>query len=253
MKTRFIITLSAIAAAVFSLSSCNEKTGPDYTILYPNALVTVKNSSEGAFYLQLDDKTTLFPVNVQKSPFGDKQVRALCNFDFVEGKSEHFDRNVKLHWIDSVRTKDMVYTTGSKEEDELVYGTAPLEIYNSWITVLEDGYLTLSFCGVWGNINIPHSIDLVAGTDPEDPYLLELRHNDDKDNVYVGGTKVNGVIAFKLGYLPDTNGETVKLKIRFRSIFGEERTVAFDYCTGESSSVKAQLDLNSLTRGLAIE
>lgn len=252
MKTR-IFMFAAIASAMLTLSSCNEKQGPDYTFVYPNALVTAKTSADDVFYLQLDDKTTLFPVNVSKSPFGDKEVRALCNFDFVEGSSEHYDRNVKLHWIDSVRTKDMVFTLGTKEDDEKAYGKAPVEIYNSWITVLEDGYLTLSICGIWGNPSIKHGIDLVAGVDPQDPYLLELRHNDDNDNIYVSGTRVNSIVAFKLKYLPDTNGETVKLKIRFNSLLGGERTVAFDYCTGAASTTGEAPQMTSLKRGVAIQ
>ena len=63
MKTR-IFMFAAIATAVLTLSSCNEKQGPDYTFVYPNALVTAKTSADDVFYLQLDDKTTLFPVNV---------------------------------------------------------------------------------------------------------------------------------------------------------------------------------------------
>ena len=250
MKKR-LFTLMSIAAALVSFSSCNKDNGPEYYITYPNALVTAKTSAEDVFYLQLDDKTTLRPVNVSKSPFGDKEVRALCYFDFVEGKPEHFDRDVKLHWIDSVRTKSTVMSFGDEDMDEEVYGDEAIEIYNNWITVLEDGYL--SFCAYWGNPNIKHSIDLVAGVDENDPYLLDLRHNNLNDNIYVGAQRGNGIIAFKLNHLPDTKGETVKLKIRYNSLMGGQRIISFDYRTGQSSGTGSAPSLTGLTKGLSVE
>lgn len=39
---------------------------------YANALVTVKLSADNTPYLQLDDSTTLRPVNMPTSPFGEK-------------------------------------------------------------------------------------------------------------------------------------------------------------------------------------
>ena len=35
-------------------------------------------------FLQLDDKTTLLPTNMTKSPYGEKEVRALVNYKEVE-------------------------------------------------------------------------------------------------------------------------------------------------------------------------
>ena len=52
-----------------------------YGKVIPNALVTVKNVDDGSFFLQLDDSTTLLPINVASSPFGEKEVRALVNYD----------------------------------------------------------------------------------------------------------------------------------------------------------------------------
>lgn len=249
----FFIKISAIAASILALASCNQKQSPDYTLVYPNALVTVKTSAEDVFYLQLDDNTTLLPVNAQKSPFGKKEVRALCNLEFLEEKADKFDRKVRLNWIDSVRTKSTVFTLGTEELDKFSYGDAPIEVYNNWVTVLEDGYLTLSFCGYWGNPYIKHSIDLVAGVDPDEPYLLDLRHNNLEDKMNSGAVKANGIIAFKLNNLPDTMGETVKLKIRYNSIYGGQRIISFDYCTGKSSGNGKAPVLSSYTRGLAVE
>ena len=81
--------LLAVVAMV-TVSSCDD----DDTYYYPavprlNALVTVKHTSEGKFYLQLDDKTAVWPVNMSVSPFGDKEVRALASIDFVDDLCIH--------------------------------------------------------------------------------------------------------------------------------------------------------------------
>ena len=246
---RTIVAGVMLAAAILGLSSCLKDNGPDYSIMYPNALVTCKTSEGGEFYLQLDDKTTLKPLNVQASPFKGKQVRALTNFT-DKGPYEHagtgmkFDRAVEVNWIDSVRTKSVVQSKGDRVQDDEAYGTAPIEIIDNWVTVLEDGYLTLAFCADWGNPHEPHSVNLVTGADAEDPYYLEFRHDTLKDKFNMGGINMNGLVAFDLSALPDTGGKTVKMTIRYLSFRGE-RKVTFDYCSGEASESGSQTKLLS--------
>ena len=73
------VYLVAAASALLSLAGCQlNKQTPDYSKIYANAIVTVKHTPEDVFYLQLDDKTTVKPSNMDESPFGDKQVRALA-------------------------------------------------------------------------------------------------------------------------------------------------------------------------------
>ena len=73
MRLRSILRHALVASvAIFSLQSCNKDDDDyDYSLLFPNALVTVKTDANDTFFLQLDDKTTLLPVNVTKSPFGE--------------------------------------------------------------------------------------------------------------------------------------------------------------------------------------
>lgn len=252
-----IIAAIAFAAAIFSLPSCLKDEGPDYSMMYPNALVTCKTSPDGVFYLQLDDKTALKPLNVQASPFKGRQVRALTNFTDKgpydnAGAGMKFDRVVEVNWIDSVRTKSTVLSKGDRVQDDEAYGTAPVEIIDNWVTVLEDGYLTLAFCADWGNPHEPHAVNLVAGADKDDPYYLEFRHDTLKDKFDMGGINMNGIVAFDLSSLPDTGGKTVKMTIRYLSFRGE-RKVTFDYCSGTASGSGKQASLANLTKGLSIK
>ena len=115
------------------------------------------------------------------------------------------------------------------EENDKIYGTDPVEIINDWVTIAEDGYLTLRFRTVWGGRN-KHFVNLLLGQNPENPYEVEFRHNAYEDTY---GTTEDRLVAFKLDGLPDTEGKTVKLKLKWKSFSGEKST-EFDYCTNKS-------------------
>lgn len=231
---RIFTLVAAFAAVLFSLGSCSLQ-GDNYPAYFYNALVTVKHTDNGQLYLQLDDNTTLQPENLTQSPFGDKQVRALVNYVECDKKPDaQFDKLVKIHRMDEVLTKALAESAGEKADNDKEYGTAPIEIINSWVTIVEDGYLTLAFCGYWGDVFKVHRINLVSGVDSADPYLLELRHDACDDNIIFNSIRMNGIAAFDLSSLPDTKGEKVQLKIRYISFTGE-KTVNFDYCTGAST------------------
>ena len=50
----------------------------------------------------------------------------------------------------------------------------------------------------------------------------------------VYGEPADGLVAFNLDSLPDTEGKTVKLKLKWKS-FNGEKTAEFDYCTRKST------------------
>ena len=108
---------------------------------------------DGSFFLQLDDSTTLLPINVASSPFGEKEVRALVNYDEVDEVSGRYSKTVHINWIDSILTKPIAPDLG--EENDVVYGTDPVEIVRDWVTIAEDGYLTLRFRTEWGDRSEP--------------------------------------------------------------------------------------------------
>ncbi len=213
--------------------SCLDDDSPENRY-WPNALVTVKPVGENAVYLQLDDKTTVLPVNFTKSPFGTKEVRALMNFKEVDEPSGIYDKAVHVHWIDSIRTKPMVPDLG--DENDAEYGNDPVEIINDWVTIVEDGYLTLRFRTVWGGDRMKiHYINLVESPDPGKPYEVELRHNASGD---VYGNMGDALVAFKLDKLPDTEGQTVKLKLKWNSFSGE-KSAEFDYNSHASTPAQS--------------
>ena len=162
-----------------------------------------------------------------------------------------FDKTVTINWIDSVRTKDIVPSLGDLDDKE--YGTDPIEIIGNWVTIVEDGYLTLSFCALWGNPSVAHSINLVSGVDPENPYVLELRHNAMGDNYHINPTYGNGVIAFDLSSLPSTEGKEVDLVINYKGLNISNASVKFKYCTGEAAQTGRQPSFAKLTKSLEIK
>ncbi len=104
-----------------------------------------------------------------------------------------------------------------------------MELVNAFPTVCEDGYLTLRFRTLWGRFsNVKHKVNLVTGVDKSDPYLVEFRHDKCGD---VNEVVSDGYVAFRLDKLPDTEGKTVKLRVRFTASSGETKIATFDYKT----------------------
>ena len=200
---------------VMTLTSCLDD-DDKYELYRPTALVTVRPVADSTFVLQLDDKTTLYPTNMKKSPFGSKEVRALVNYTEEKCASEN---HVYVNWIDSIRTKMPVPTL--HEKDEETYGKDPIEIMRDWVTVAEDGYLTLRVRTIWGYTNSKHYIDLVSGVNPENPYEFDLRHNAKGDTC---GTMADALIAFNLNELPRENGKEITIKVNWISFSGKKST-----------------------------
>ncbi|MBQ0057965.1 MAG: NigD-like N-terminal domain-containing protein [Bacteroidales bacterium] len=233
--------LLAMASAMFT--SCDLDDDDDKVSVRPTALVTVKPTAE-SFILQLDDSTRLLPANMTKSPFGDKEVRALVNYSLENKKSAL--QSVRINWIDSIRTKMAVPSLGDK--DNATYGNDPLEIVDDWVTVAEDGYLTLRVRTRWGYGNTVHYLNLLTGVNAENPYEVELRHNANGDVPVIMG---DALIAFNLReVLKDADKDEVRFTLRWNSFSGARKidfnlkSKPMDTCssfvaaTGFSSSVK---------------
>jgi len=213
MKKFYVFALALLTLGI-AAQSCH-KDDPDYSKIQPTALVTVRPAADQSFVMQLDNETVLYPSNMTLSPFKDKEVRALVNFSDqkeIDGKL-----NVHVNWLDSIRTKKPVPSL----EDNSVYGSDPIEIVRDWVTVAEDGYLTLRVRTVFGDPSVKHELNLVTGTNPEDPYELELRHNANKD---IYGHYGDALIAFNLNDLPVEDSQTVKIKVKWRSFSGYKST-----------------------------
>ena len=225
-----IVVLSIIMSA-----SCSKYEAP--VVIY-DATVTFKPLEGGFYYLKQDDSTALIVLNkdLQKYPF-EKGVekRALINYRVEKQEASavpnyKYTKAIYIGAMDTIYTKHPVSAAGV---DPSVFGNDVLGLYlgrdNFPTTLVEDGYLNVSFEMPMGNFGIIHEINLVTGTNPDDPYLVELRH-DAKGDVYV--TSSRNLVNFSLKDLPDTKGETVPLTVRWRSmVTGEFETVKFDYCS----------------------
>ena len=238
MKSLF--GLVAAVMLVSSFSACdNDDTYIWYYDAVPNALVTVKPVDGAGFYMQLDDSTTLHPVNMSVSPYGDKEVRALVNYAYVRSEGNDYEKRsfkVNVNWIDSILTKPAVPYPADGDVSE--YGEDPIEIVRDWVNIAEDGYLTLRFRTRWGNNGVVHFVNLLTGVNPDDPYEVEFRHNAYGD---VNGTPGDALVAFRLSDLPDTNGKTVKLTLKYKSFSGE-KSIRFDYCSRKATAAEATFE-----------
>lgn len=231
MKTsKLILAIFTFILVSTSFQACNNDN--DYNYYNPNGLVTVKNLDENTFYMQIEDNVTLRPVNMTKNPYGKEEVRALISFEETKDDPGQFTKAAYIHRIKKILTKQPVPTKG--EEDDKTYGNDPVEIMNSWATILEDNYLTLHFAALWGYSSNPHYVNLVTGTNPNDPYEVVFRHSVNGD---YGDARATSLVAFSLKDLPDTGGKTVKLKLKWKSFTGEKTTV-FDYNSSKSLTDK---------------
>lgn len=203
-------------ALLMFLPACST-TDDNYNLQYPNALVTVRPVGDSTFVMQLNDSVTLRASNLQKPPFGKREVRALVNYS--DATTRDSLRYVYVHWIDSIRTKQPVPTAGAKNDS--LYGNDAIEIVRDWVTVAEDGYLTLRLRAFWGTSGKTHYINLLTGVNPDNPYEIELRHNANGDNVTRQG---DALIAFNLNDLAaaDDKGKKVKLTLRWKSSVGNK-------------------------------
>jgi hypothetical protein len=215
----FKFLLAALLVLPAAATSCSNMDSDfaDFT-LNPDALVTVKTTDDGQSYFQVDSLTTLEPT-AWTNGYG-KEVRALLKYSETSKKSDRFSRTVKVQWIDSVRTKSPVLYD---EEFKKVEG-ASVTIYDDWLTVCEDGYLSLHIAAWWGRSrNIQHYIDL--GVDPQTNDLY-LRHNSNGDVTDL--TIAESFVAFKLDdVLTDVKAGDL-LTLHWQDYNGE-RTVKFKY------------------------
>lgn len=211
MRTKLSIIL---LAAIALFASCGSD--DHYDPYRPTALVTVKPTSD-SFILQLNDSVRLIPDNMTQSPFGEKEVRALVNYQLQEKTADM--QRVHIIWIDSIRTKMPVASAG--ENDKELFGDDPVEIMRDWVTCAEDGYLTLRIRTNWGEGNKVHYLNLLTDTNPENPYELELRHDANGD---IPLRTADALIAFNLRQLmANAEADTVRFTLRWKSFSGMKK------------------------------
>ena len=86
-----------------------------------------------------------------------------------------------------------------------------------WVTVAEDGYLTLRLRTIWGGGK--HIINLVGGVNKDNVYEFDLRHNAQGD---ISGVLGDALIAFDLNSMWPDHPEEVKIKLNWKSFSGKK-------------------------------
>lgn len=231
MKFKFLYLIGLAMATAPMLQSCSDD--DDSSLNSYTALVTVVPVSDNSFEMNLTNTVKLIPTNLKASPFKDKEVRALVNYTY-DDETESPLRNVSINWMDSIRTKMPVLDKGV--DNDALYGKDCIEIVKDWVTIAEDGYLTLRVRTKWGSPGVKHEVNLLSGGNPEDPYEFELRHNANGDTF---GEIGDALIAFNLNQLITTNDPVVKIKIKWESFSGPKST-EFDLTTRNSTVDDAQ-------------
>ena len=176
----------------------------------------IVNTGNEVFYGRIKD--TFTPVIIEKlKEYGAEVVGHVVSDD----NHEHITAAIQKFLDEGV---DMVLCTGGMSVD-------PIEIVKDWVNIAEDGYLTLRFRTRWGNNGVAHFVNLFTGVNPDDPYEVEFRHNAFGD---VNGVWGDALVAFRLSDLPDTEGKTVKLTLKYKSFSGE-KSIQFDYCSRKAA------------------
>ena len=160
-------------------TSCDNDTN-DNVKRYPNAIVTIKPINGGAsFNVWVSEKVQGPPSNLTKSPYGNKEVRAIANIK--EEKDAKGKTKIYINWMDSIRTKQAIALKNT-EMDLKKYGEDRLEIVNGFGTVVEDGYLTLRYSTAMRDLKAKRDINLIVQHSEKEPYKLVLAYNAHGDN-----------------------------------------------------------------------
>ena len=227
-KLKFLYLALVAFLAAGSFTACNADGEYHVGDIYPSALVTVKPYANlSGCYLQLDQTTTLYPVNITGLPYGTKPVRALVEYLAVDDDPKDCTQAVRVVQMQEVLTKQMVQW-GILTQEEL--GDDPIEIVKDWVTLVEDGFLTLRFRTTSSGNGTKHFLNLVKGVNPEDPYELHLRHNANGDTK---GNLADGIVAFDLSSLPASLNPEQTIKVVWTSFSGEKST-EFALCGDDS-------------------
>ena len=211
MKWKSIIYLLAAGGILFS--GCSKEAGPPryaapdqdpngnpYQEEY-NAVVTVKQTTSGTIYFQVDEKSRLYPVNYEEPYTGPKRLACLIS-DF----GGMVDGNVNWHY-------GMVVWSEEVEEgpiyprDESFPADDGLNVLDDWMTSLEDAFLTIHYSTFWGDGSTAHQLLLMEGNQEGEFLLLHYRNGDE------ALTEADALICFDLNdRLPKTEGMDIKLK-----------------------------------------
>jgi hypothetical protein len=177
------------------------------------SIATARPLGDNAFYLTLDDSTTLWPaapLYIYYEP--DRPQRVQINYTLLGDNFQGYDYAIKLNRIDTILTKQIAKDMGEKNDS--IYGKDPVEIASIWVG---DGFLNIHFKAYFSG-NVKHFVNLLRDetADEASSYKLEFRHNAFRDN---SSYLRHGIVAFDLSQL-DTQGKDASLFIKVKTFDG---------------------------------
>lgn len=164
--------------------------------------------------MQLNDSTALYPSNLKPGLCDNKTVRALVQYSMDSSASIDEKNSVNVIAIDTIRTKPASEDMG--ELNDSLYGRDKLEIVKDWITIGEDGYLTLILRTHISNPKAKHFAYLVKKGVENGKHNFELHHDADGD---VYGYESDGLIAFDLNELAPADRSPVLLHLTWDGFY----------------------------------
>ena len=159
------VLLTASCTAGMDLETSDTVYGPDGSCISPKR---VKKALSDTVYFQLNDSVTVYPVNYQGKYSA--MERVICEARVKNAATGSYPYTCYVNWLEAL-------DTGIVTSDKSIKGDDGIDIIEDWMTSVEDGYLTLHYTCWWGTAPVQHSFILVKGTNPSDPYEVELRHN----------------------------------------------------------------------------
>ena len=178
-----------------------------------NAIVTVKqNDASGQIFFQLDDDTQLIPTNYNQ-PYNGLQ-RIICGLKVYP--NDYCD----VLWMDYLEKGELV------KADDWDGNSDAADILSDWMTSVEDGFLTVHYSTWWGEGDVEHSLRLVSGKNPDNPYELWFCHSSNGDTP---SKKADALVYFDINSLPSTGGDYVTLTLKWQSSAGEPAKKTFRF------------------------
>lgn len=213
---RKTVLAALLPLAAVGLSSCGDSgDAADWVCILPaQAVVTLKTTpATGQLYMQLNDSVTLTPVNMRESPYGNRELRAIVEYEYADTLTSHYSYAVRVTHIDTICTRPMSPVVDDMAGD---YGGDPIGGVYSWNETCDDGYLTLHYRSAYSG-NKPHDLRLARTGDD----TVTLFYNANGDSIS-GNGGVDGNIAFRLNDLPDTKGRYRPLTVKWTTAAGED-------------------------------
>ena len=137
---------------------------------------------------------------------------ALYDYEFQEEQED----TAYTTYLNSKTNEELVVML--EEKDAKAFGNDPIEIVRDWVSVAEDGYVTLRIRTLWGGIT-KHVINLVSGVNKDNVYEFDLRHNAQGDT---NGRMGDALIAFDLNSLWKKHPKELKIKLNWLSFSGKK-------------------------------